>query len=219
MTSIMAGSPPATTQRPESDDRAEETRIARFLAQADPVDALAASGYLAGRDGNLVARELRAPQLRRALRLSICSAADVDVDDFYRGEAESEDDWRRRRTATTRANCARCPVRAACAELALRQEDAHGVRGGLTEDRLRVRLAAEHDRLLAARAEDTRIQRARSARIQAALDVQRLAAQYMGNSIPQTRREANNAAVKAAVRRRDELVAAHRGNTGWTQAA
>jgi hypothetical protein len=218
MTSIMAGRPGLAEIRPVPAAHSEEEQIAQFLAQTDPVDVLTAAGYLAGRDGNLIARELRKPQLRRALEHSVCYAAGPDPNGFYREDGEPDPAWRRRRAATIRDHCAVCPVRAACAELALRDEDTHGVRGGLTEEKLELRLKSERSRLEAARAEDTRIARTQAERIRAAADVQRLALMYLG-SVPQDKRDANNAAVRAAVQRRNALVAAHRADAGWTEAA
>ena len=220
MTSMMtehpapAGPPHAATGHPS-----EEDDIALFLAQADPVDVLAAAGYLAGHDGNLIVRELRAPQLRRALDHSICYAASPDVEAFYRGDEEPEDDWKRRRAETIRDHCALCPVRAACAELALRSEDTHGIRGGRVPEKLTLRLKTEHQRLAVARAADTRAARDRAARLQAAVDVQCTARQYLGGSVPADKRAKNTAAIRDAAHHRDTLVAAHRAEAGWTEAA
>jgi WhiB family redox-sensing transcriptional regulator len=112
-----------------------------------------------------------------------------------------------------------CPVRAACAELALRDDDTVGIRGGLAPHKLHLRLLAEADRLTAARAQDRRAATEQQARIAAAAEVQRLAGQYVGGSVPADKREKNRLAIDEALQRRDELVAAHRLTAGWTAAA
>ncbi|MFE9428956.1 WhiB family transcriptional regulator [Kitasatospora sp. NPDC006697] len=213
MNSIMMAGQPAPA------DSSDEADIALYLAQADPIDVLAAGGYLAGRDGNLIARQLRRPQLRQALEHSVCHTVAPDPDHFYQGDEEPDATWRRRRAATIRDHCAVCPVRAVCAELALRDDDPHGVRGGLSQQKLTVRLKTEHERLASARADDTRSARAQTDRIQAGADVQRIAQQYTGNSIPATRRAENTAAILAAVQHRDALRRTHRVAAGWTEAA
>ncbi|MFJ9574718.1 WhiB family transcriptional regulator [Streptomyces bacillaris] len=197
----------------------DETEIARYLAQADPVDVLAAGGYLSGRDGHLIAQQLRRSQLRQALEHSVCHAVAPDPDCFYQGDEEPDSDWRRRRAAAIRDHCAICPVRAACAELALRDNDSHGVRGGLAQRKLALRLKTEHNRLATARAEDTRTARDQNELIRAAADVQRIAQQYMGSSVPAGRRAENKAAILSAVEHRDTLRHAHRTQTGWQDAA
>ncbi|MCG7524042.1 WhiB family transcriptional regulator [Streptomyces sp. OfavH-34-F] len=217
MNSMMTGQP-ATAETPGTGSSGE-TEIARYLAQADPVDVLVASGYLAGHDGNLIARRLRRPQLRQALEHSVCHAVAPDPDCFYQGDEEPDSNWRRRRAATIRDHCAICPVRAACAELALRDDDPHGVRGGLTQHKLALRLKTEHERLATARADDTRAARDQNELIQAATDVQRIAQQYMGSSVPAGKRAENKAAILSAVERRDTLRLAHRAQAGWEEAA
>ncbi|MGW4894566.1 WhiB family transcriptional regulator [Kitasatospora sp. NPDC004240] len=217
MTSTMAAGQ-AADSHPGSENRSEEAEIAQFLSQIDPIDVLAADGYLAGHDGNLVARALRKPQLRHALAHSVCYATDPDTNDFYRQDDEPNGAWRRRRAATIRDNCAICPVRAACTELALRDEDVHGVRGGLAEEKLERRQLTEKARLDAARDQDTQAQRAQTNRIRAAVEVQRLALQHLG-SVSQQTRDRHNAAVRAAVRHRNDLIASHRADAGWTEAA
>ncbi|MGP3690756.1 WhiB family transcriptional regulator [Streptomyces sp. IBSNAI002] len=215
----MMASHPAPTDTRSAPDGTDEAGIALYLAQAAPVETLAADGYLAGRDGNLIARQLRRPQLNQALEHSICHAVAPDPDRFYQGDEEPDTHWRRRRSATIRDHCAVCPVRAVCAELALRDDDPDGVRGGLTQQKLALRLKAEHQRLAAARAEDTRAARAQAERIKAAADVQDIAQQYIGSSVPAGKRAANKAATLAAVQRRDILRRAHRAEAGWTEAA
>lgn len=218
MNSMMAGHPAPTDPR-STPDGIDEAAIARYLAQATPVDALAANGYLAGHDGHLIAQHLRRPQLDQALEYSVCRAVVPDPDSFYQGDEEPDDDWRRRRAATIRDHCAVCPVRAVCAELALRANDPYGVRGGLTQQKLARRLSAEHQRLAAARTEDTRVARAQAERIQAAAAVQDVAQQYIGSSVPADKRATNKAATLEAVQRRDILRRAHRAEAGWTEAA
>ena len=206
----------ATAPTPTT-DRTDEVEIAEFLAQ-DSVEALAHGGYLAGHDGNLIVRQLRRPQLRKALEHSICYTARPDPDAFYRKFNEDRSDWHRRRAQSIRDQCALCPFRAACAELALREEDAHGVHGGLSEEKLAARLTSQKPRLEQARAADTQAVRAQADRLKAAADVQRIALMYLGSTAAETRAK-NNDAVRAAVQRRDTLVAAHRLTSGWVEAA
>jgi len=211
---MMTAPPPRSRSRGTA-----EADIAQYVAGTEPVDSLVAGGYLAGHDGRLIAQQLRAPQLRRAVTHSVCHAVRPDVSDFYQEDDESDADWRRRRAGTVRDHCSVCPVRAACAELALRDDDTAGIRGGLAPEKLHLRLLAEADRLTAARAEDGRAATQQQARIAAAREVQRLAGQYVGGSIPADRREKNRLAIAEARQQRDELVDAHRRNTGWTAAA
>ncbi|MCX5216185.1 WhiB family transcriptional regulator [Kitasatospora sp. NBC_00240] len=198
-------------------DETTATQIADYVAK-DPVDDLIAAGYLAGHDGNLVARQLRRPQLLQALEHSVCNAVEPDLNDFYREDLEPAVDWHGRRTQTVRDHCAVCPVRAACTELALRDRDRHGIRGGLPEEKLAIRLKTDADRLEAARDADTRAARTQAERVKAAVDVQRIAIMHLG-SAPAATRAANNAAVRAAVQRRHELLTQHRLETGWAAAA
>ncbi|MFF4534045.1 WhiB family transcriptional regulator [Streptomyces sp. NPDC001407] len=215
MNTMMAAQPPVRSRNSQPG----EESIAQYIASSESIDQLVADGYLVRHDGRLIARQLRAPQLRQALTHSMCHTARPDVDDFYQADGESDTDWSRRRAGTVRSNCSACPVRAACAELALRDDDTEGLRGGLTPEKLRTRLQAEAAGLDQARAEDQRAAREQQARIAAAVEVQHLARQYLGGSIPPKKREANHAAIATAARRRDELFATHRLATGWTQAA
>ncbi|MFD0501372.1 WhiB family transcriptional regulator [Streptomyces rhizosphaericus] len=205
--------PPSPTGEPAEGD------IARYIAGTEPIDGLVAGGYLAGDDGDLVAQQLRGPRLRRALTHSVCHAVRPDVNDFYQEDGEPDDEWKQRRARTVRDHCTVCPVRAACAELALRDDDTVGIRGGLVPEELERRLAAESDRVAAARAEDERAASSQQARIAAAAEVQRLAGQYLGGSVPADKREKNRLALTESLQRRDELVAAHRRDAGWTEAA
>ncbi|MEU9255732.1 WhiB family transcriptional regulator [Streptomyces sp. NPDC048270] len=218
MNSMMAG-PPAPADARSAPEGTDEAGIALYLAQAAPIATLAADGYLAGRDGNLIARQLRRPQLNQALGHSVCHAVAPAPDNFYQRDEEPDGDWRRRRAPTIRDHCAVCPVRAVCAERALRDDDPYGVRGGLTQQKLALRLKAEHQRLTAARTEDTRAARDQTKRIKAAAEVQDIAQQYVGSSVPAGKRAANTAATLAAVQRRDILRRAHRADAGWTDAA
>ncbi|WP_424892394.1 WhiB family transcriptional regulator [Streptomyces sp. XH2] len=215
MNTMMAARPPARSRNSQP----SEDGIAQYLAATETIDNLVADGYLVRHDGRLIARQLRAPQLRQALTYSVCHTARPDVDDFYQADGEPDTDWSRRCAATARSHCSACPVRAACAELALRDSDTDGIRGGLTPEKLQTRLLAEAHELARARAEDQRAAREQQARIAAAVEVQHLARQYLGGSIPANKREENRTAIATAVRRRDELLEAHRLATGWTQAA
>lgn len=196
-----------------------ENDVAAYIAESLPVDSLVAQGYLANHDGRLIAQQMRAPQLRRAMAHSVCHTVQPNVDNFYQEDGEPDEDWEQRRTRTTRDYCAVCPVRAACAELALRDDDTAGVRGGLAPEKLDRRLAAETTRLERARAADDQAGEEQRARIAAGAELQRLAGQYLGTSgTPEKRRENINS-IREAARHRDELVAAHRHSAGWTAAA
>ncbi|MGW1162555.1 WhiB family transcriptional regulator [Streptomyces sp. NPDC002519] len=215
MNTIMA----AHALPPSPNGEPAEAGIAHFIAEAEPLDSLVTGGFLDRQDGHYVAQELRTPQLRRAMKYSVCLATDPDIGHFYQDDGEADTDWRRRRARTVRDHCSVCPVRAACAELALREGDTAGIRGGLTPERLKRRLAEERLRLDAAVTEDHRAAQKQKERIAAAHEVQRLAAQYLGGSVPADKREKNRLAVTEALQRRDELVAAHRRDAGWTEAA
>jgi hypothetical protein len=202
---MMAASPPAS----RSIRGTTEASIAQFVASTDPLDSLVAGGFLDRQDGHHVAQELRTPQLRQAMKYSVCLTADPDVDRFYQEDGESDADWRRRRAQTVRDHCSVCPVRAACAELALREGDTVGIRGGLNPEKLKRRLVMERDRIHQALAEDQR----------AAHELQRLAGQYLGSSGKPQNRQQNLENIRKAEQRRKELVAAHRRAAGWTVAA
>lgn len=166
----------STSERPRlAAGQTAEGDIASFLARTEPVGALAQDGYLAGHDGRAIAQRLRRPELVQALSFSVCHSARPDTDRFYQDDEEEAADWRRRRAQTIRDHCAVCPVRAACAELALRDEDVYGVRGGLPEEKLAVRLATDAKRLEQARTDDDRAEQLRSERLDAEREVRRLA--------------------------------------------
>ncbi|MCX4792588.1 WhiB family transcriptional regulator [Streptomyces sp. NBC_01221] len=212
---MIAAHPPARTR---AHGMAEDD-IAQYVASTEPIDNLVASGYLAGHDGRLIAQQLRAPQLHQAVTHSVCHAVKPDVDNFYQEDGEPDSDWHRRRTRTVRDHCTVCPVRAACAELALRDDDTVGIRGGLAPEKLHRRLLTEATRLDRARSEDQRAAQEQQARIAAAAEVQRLAGQYIGTSVPTRRREQNHQQISEAVQRRDELFAARRRAASWAEAA
>ncbi|MEU8544666.1 WhiB family transcriptional regulator [Streptomyces sp. NPDC048717] len=212
---MMAAHPPAPRPIPGT----AEARIARFVAATDPLDSLVAGGFLDRQDGHYVAQELPTLQLYQTMKHSVCVTVDPDVDHFYPKDGEPDADWRRRRAQTVRDHCSVCPVRAACAELALRKGDTVGIRGGLTPEKLKRRRVMERDRLDQALAEDQRAPQRQQARIAAAREVQRLAGQYLGTSGKPEKRLENLKNVRKAVRHRDALVAAHRRDAGWTAAA
>ncbi|MFE2274875.1 WhiB family transcriptional regulator [Streptomyces lavendulae] len=211
---MMAAHPPA----PARHRGIAEDGIAAYIAETVPVDSLVADGYLAGHDGRLIAQQLRAPQLRQAMGHSVCHTVQPDVDNFFQEDGEPDADWKQRRVRAVRDHCTVCPVRAACAELALRDGDTAGVRGGLAPQKLDRRLTAETTRLERARAADEQVGEEQHARIAAGLELQRLTGQYLGTGTPQKRRE-NVEKIRDAARRRDELVSAYRRTAGWTAAA
>ncbi|MFD8887520.1 WhiB family transcriptional regulator [Streptomyces erythrochromogenes] len=211
---MMAAHPPA----PALARGITEDGIAQYLADTESINDLVAGGYLAGHDGRPIAQQLRAQQLRQAMGHSVCHTVQPDVDRFFQEDGEPDDDWQQRRTRTVRDHCTVCPVRAACAELALRDGDTAGVRGGLAPQKLDRRLAAESNRIERARAADEQVGDEQHARIAAGLELQRLTGQYLGTGTPQKRRE-NVEKIRDAARRRDELVSAYRRTAGWTVAA
>ncbi|WP_327740632.1 WhiB family transcriptional regulator (plasmid) [Streptomyces nojiriensis] len=196
-----------------------EDGIAQDLADTESIDDLIAGGYLAGHDGRLIAQQLRAPQLRRAITHSVCHTVQPNVDNFYQEDGEPDADWQQRRARTVRDHCNVCPVRAACAELALRDDDTVGVRGGLAQEELDSRLVAETTRLKRARAADERAAEGQRARIAAGAELQRLAGQYLGTPGKSEKRLENIENIRKASRHRAVLVAAHRRAAGWTAAA
>ncbi|WDN56253.1 WhiB family transcriptional regulator [Streptomyces clavuligerus] len=211
---MMTARPPA----PARHRGIAEDGIAAYIAETVPVDSLVDGGYLAGHDGRLIAHQLRALELRQAMNRSVCHVVQPDVDSFFQEDGEPDADWKQRRTRTVRDHCTVCPVRAACAELALRDGDTAGVRGGLDPQKLDRRLAAESNRLKHARAADEQAGEEQRARFAAGAEVLRLTGQYLGTGTPQKRRE-NAEKFREAARQRDELVSAHRRTAGWTPAA
>ncbi|NUU20907.1 MAG: hypothetical protein HOV68_05235 [Streptomycetaceae bacterium] len=183
------------------------------------LDALAASsvhelaaGNLTGPIGHAVARLMREPGLRLATRL-YGECAGAPLEDFYQGDNEAGADWSARRKAAIDEYCTPCPVRAACAELAFREKNTHGVHGGLTEEALTVLVKVQHLRLEAARDADKAAIHGRQRRMDTAAEVLKLALRI--SKYPQQQAEA----VRAAAQRRDALRADHRARTGWTTAA
>lgn len=215
MNTMMAARPLASHPIPGT----TEASIAQFVAATEALDSLVANGFLDRQDGHYIAQELRTPQLRQTMKYSVCLTADPDIRHFYQEDEEPDSDWRRRRAQTVRDHCSVCPVRAACAELALREGDTVGIRGGLHPEKLKRRRAMERDRLDQALAEDQRAAERQQARIAASREVQRLAGQYLGTSGRPEKRSENIENIRQAARQRDELVTSHRLSAGWTTAA
>ncbi|MEU5137028.1 WhiB family transcriptional regulator [Streptomyces californicus] len=211
---MMAARPPASRPIPVT-----EASIAQFVAATEALDNLVTNGFLDRQDGYYVVQELRTPQLRQAMKYSICLTADPDISHFYQEDEEPDGDWHRRRAQTVRDHCLVCPVRVACAELALREGDTIGIRGGLHPEKLKRRLAMERERLDQALAEDQRTSEDQQARMAASREVQRLAGQYLGTSGKPEKRSENIKKIRQAARQRDELVTSHRLSAGWTTAA
>ncbi|MER5503128.1 WhiB family transcriptional regulator [Streptomyces sp. NPDC002466] len=85
-----------------------------------------------------------------------CTGADPDL--WFRGDDEPDTDWQTRRTTAQRI-CAGCPARAACEELALRNDDGEPdvddlVRAGYTGPELAAIRTHQERRLAAAAAAD-----------------------------------------------------------------
>ncbi|MFE1519574.1 WhiB family transcriptional regulator [[Kitasatospora] papulosa] len=99
------------------------------------------------------ARHTRRAVLQAAIDANAhCHDADVYL--FFRGDGEQHTTWQARRTEALRL-CAGCPVRAACEELALRDDEGRAdrddmVRGGRTGAGLATARTAQAVRLAAA---------------------------------------------------------------------
>ncbi|MGW1616414.1 WhiB family transcriptional regulator [Streptomyces sp. NPDC002285] len=215
MTSMTAGRPPegATIQIPLTSD----DDIAHELAGTCPTAALAADGYLTGPDGHAVAGQMRQPQLTEALLLGRCSNTN-DVDAFYQRDQEPDEQWHGRRERTIATYCARCPISAACLELALRYPEAPqdlAVRGGIAEEDQLALAEAQSERLEAARAQDRAPSEQRAMRLEAARLVQGLARSHIGLSVKPKARHKNHTELRAAVSLLDRLRDDHRRATGW----
>ncbi|MFI5621485.1 WhiB family transcriptional regulator [Streptomyces sp. NPDC051567] len=106
---------------------------------------------------SLQARHTRRAVLQAAIDSGArCTPADADL--FFRADGEHQADWQLRRADAVRL-CAGCPVRAACAELALRDGDGNQlvdelVRGGLAGTELATLREDQAVRLAAAVAAD-----------------------------------------------------------------
>ncbi|MFJ6438238.1 WhiB family transcriptional regulator [Streptomyces sp. NPDC091416] len=214
MTSMTADRPPlgATGHIPPTADD-----IARALVGTHSPAALAGTGYLTGPDGHTTAGQMREHQLSEALLLGSCSTTN-DVDAFYRRDQEPDEEWHARRDDTIAKYCARCPIAAACLELALRYPEAPedlAVRGGVSEENQLARADTEADRLDAARAQDLAPSAQRAKRMDAALQVLELARSHIGLSVKPEDRTKNHAKLRTAVSELDQLRTDHRRATGW----
>nr|ABI32395.1 unknown [Streptomyces sp. 44414] len=208
------GSPPAGTRPPP---RIAEDGIAPTSPR--PSRRLPRRRRIPGRPRRgLIAHQLRAPQLRQAMNRSVCHAVQPDVDSFFQEDGEPDADWKQRRTRTVRDHCTVCPVRAACAELALRDGDTAGVRGGLDPQKL--------DRRLAPRAAGLSVparptNRPANSSAPASPPAPSSCGSPASTSAPGSPRSAGRTSRRCArpPAGADELVAAHRLTAGWTAAA
>ncbi|MDX5563316.1 WhiB family transcriptional regulator [Streptomyces sp. ID05-04B] len=214
MTSMTAGRP---TQGTTSRTTLPSDDIARELVSTHTPAALAETGYLSGPDGHAVASQMREHQLDEALLLGRCSTTN-DVDAFYRRDEEPDEQWHARREDTIAKYCARCPIAAACLELALRYPEAPqdlAVRGGATEEDQLALADTEAERLAAARARDRAPYEQRTMRLHAARQVLGLAQTLIGLSVKPEARNKNHAELRAAVSELKQLRSDHRRATGW----
>ncbi|MEU2354542.1 WhiB family transcriptional regulator [Streptomyces misionensis] len=214
MTSMTAGRP---TQGATSRITLTSDDVARELVSTHTPAALAETGYLPGRDEHAVASQMREHQLDEALLLGRCSTTN-DVDAFYRRDEEPDEQWHARREDTIAKYCARCPIAAACLELALRYPEAPqdlAVRGGITEEDQLALVDMEAERLAAARARDRAPYEQRTMRLHAARQVLGLAQSHIGLSIKPEARDKNHAELRAAVSELEQLRSDHRRATGW----
>ncbi|MFI2031886.1 WhiB family transcriptional regulator [Streptomyces buecherae] len=107
------------------------------------------------------AQNARRPQLQAELGAAACaqpSRYTPDPDEWFRRDGESKDKWRTRRAALLEI-CERCPVRAACHELALRDGEGEArwddrVRGGAHGTQLYRERLDQEQRLIEARQAD-----------------------------------------------------------------
>jgi WhiB family redox-sensing transcriptional regulator len=177
------------------------------------------------RSAETAAQEQRLPQLLdEVMAGALCASRAPGIpepDEWHRADGEPLLDWRRRRTDLLTV-CAACPVRAACAESALRQGEGCArvvddlVRGGMTGTELyeartkqsaRLAAAARADELVAA--EEQHINRlAQQLRVLAVVD--RAGA---GEN------ETANEHVRAKAAELHTARAARRARSGWTSAA
>ncbi|MET9394685.1 WhiB family transcriptional regulator [Streptomyces sp. NPDC048219] len=214
MTSMTAGRP---TQGTTSRITLTSDDITRELVSTHTPAALAESGYLTGPDGHAVAGQMREHQLDEALLLGRCSTTN-DVDAFYRRDEELDEQWHARRDDTIAKYCARCPIAAACLELALRYPEAPqdlAVRGGITEEDQLALADMEAERLAAARERDRAPYEQRTMRLHAARQVLGLARSHIGLSVKPEYRNKNHAELSAAVSKLEQLRKNHRRATGW----
>lgn len=176
-----------------------------------------------GASAETVVQEQRLPQLLDDVaRGALCASAAPGIpkpDDWYRDEDEDGLAWRSRSTGLFSV-CAACPVRAACAEAALRQGEGSPrrgeemVRAGMTGAQLHAARVAQTERLADARREDDR---ARSER----LAIQDVAARLHGrllleqNAVP----EYSNSRIRGLADDLAGLRAARRRRAGWNTAA
>ncbi|WP_190044202.1 WhiB family transcriptional regulator [Streptomyces filamentosus] len=214
MTSMTAGRP---TQGTTSRITLTSDDITRELVSTHTPAALAEAGYLTGPDGHAVAGQMREHQLDEALLLGRCSTTN-DVDAFYRRDEEPDEQWHARREATIAKYCARCPIAAACLELALRYPEAPqdlAVRGGVTEEDQLALADTEAERLAAARARDRAPYEQQTMRLHAARQVLGLAQTLIGLSVKPKARNKNHAELRVAVSELEPLRSDHRRATGW----
>ncbi|MFE9137837.1 WhiB family transcriptional regulator [Streptomyces sp. NPDC007355] len=214
MTSMTAGRP---TQGTTSRITLTSDDITRELVSTHTPAALAEAGYLTGPDGRAVACRMREHQLDEALLFGRCSTTN-DVDAFYRRDEEPDEQWHARREDTIARYCARCPIAAACLELALRYPEAPqdlAVRGGVTEEKQLALADTEAKRLAAARARDRAPYEQWAMRLHAARQVLGLARSYIGLSVKPEDRNKNHAELRTAVSELERLRSDHRRATGW----
>jgi hypothetical protein len=214
MTSMTAG---RLTQGTTSRITLTRDDIARELVSTHTPAALAETGYLTGPDGHAVVGQMREHQLDEALLLGRCSTTN-DVNAFYRRDEEPDEQWHARREDTIAKYCARCPIAAACLELALRYPEAPqdlAVRVGATEEDQLALADTEAERLAAARARDRAPHEQRTMRLHAARQVLGLAQSHIGLSVKPEARKKNHAQLRAAVSKLEQLRSDHRRATGW----
>ncbi|MFB7598385.1 WhiB family transcriptional regulator [Streptomyces sp. NPDC056160] len=149
----------------------------------------------------------------------------VDPDAFFRAEGEQYITWQARRAEAIRV-CTGCPVRAACEELALRDEDGRAteddmVRGGLTGPELAAVRAHHAERLAAAvdADRDTEGQRLDALTVQLQRAAVKNPDKAAGHRTASRAQTAHNAEVRNLVAQIREIRTARRARTGWRTAA
>jgi WhiB family redox-sensing transcriptional regulator len=171
-------------------------------------------------------------QARQSRRTTLQAAVDtaaactfIDPDAFFRAVGEQFTVWQARR-AEAISVCAKCPARAACEELTLRDGDGRAdaddmVRGGLTGPELAARRARQAGRLAVAVDADRDREGRRLDELIAELGRAALKNpdKAGGHRIGQRAQAAQNAQVRLLADQIREIRTARRARAGWSVAA
>jgi WhiB family redox-sensing transcriptional regulator len=170
------------------------------------------------------ARQARRAVLQAAVdTAAVCTSVDPDL--FFRADNEPQITWQARREYAVRV-CTGCPVRAACAELALRDGDGRTdvddmVRGGLTGPELAAVRGHQEQRLAAAVDADRDVEGRRLDDL--AVELRRVAVKNPdkagGHRTQDRAQAAQNAEVRGLVAQIRQIRTARRTRAGWEAAA